>query len=174
MRWCALVLFVLFSVLAAPSHASAQGGTDYRLGIGDKVKVVVFGQPDLSGEVEVDASGKIVVGLIGDVEAAGRSIAEVQAEIRERLDRDYLVDPKVSVLMAAYRPITVLGQVKSPGRYPYAAGMNIRQAVAVAGGYDRRASSSSALVFRDGREIELEPEAPVQPGDTIEIPRRFF
>ncbi|MGE0659922.1 MAG: polysaccharide biosynthesis/export family protein [Reyranellaceae bacterium] len=174
MRLYALVLFAFISVFWVAGQAVAQGGTDYRLGIGDKIKVVVFGQPDLTNEIEIDASGKIVVGLIGDVAAAGRTIAEVQEEIRSRLNKDFLVEPRVSVLMVAYRPITMLGQVKSPGRYPYAAGMTIRQAVAQAGGYDKRASTSSATVFRNGREIELEPEAQVQPGDTIEIPRRFF
>ncbi len=174
MRLYALVLFAFISVFWGAGQAAAQGGIDYRLGIGDKIKVVVFGQPDLTNEIEIDASGKIVVGLIGDVAASGRTIAEVQEEIRTRLNKDFLVEPRVSVLMVAYRPITMLGQVKSPGRYPYAAGMTIRQAVAQAGGYDKRASTSSATVFRNGREIELEPEAQVQPGDTIEIPRRFF
>lgn len=173
MRWYALVLFAFCALWLMP-QAFAQGGTDYRLGVGDKIKIVVFGQPDLTGESEIDASGKIVVGLIGDVVAAGRTIGDLQAEIKSRLDKDYLVDPKVSVLMVAYRPITILGQVKQPGRYPYSAGMNVRQAVALAGGYDRRASTGAALVFRNGQEIEVEAEAQVQPGDTIEIQRRFF
>lgn len=174
MRWYALILLTLIAPLWSGSAAYAQGGTDYRLGIGDKIKVVVFGQPDLTGEAEIDASGKIVVGLIGEVAAAGRTISDVQSEIRTRLDKDYLVDPKVSVLMVAYRPITMLGQVKSPGRYPYSSGLTIRQAVALAGGYDKRASTGAAVVFRDGREIELEVDQPVRPGDTIEIQRRFF
>lgn len=175
MRWCALLFFAFVALLAqGSSFASAQGGTDYRLGIGDKVKVVVFGQPDLTGEAEIDASGKIVVGLIGEVAASGRTIADVQGEIRARLDKDYLVDPKVSVLMVAYRPITILGQVKTPGRYPYSAGMNIRQAIALSGGYERRASTGAVVVFRDGQEIELEIDALVRPGDTIEVQRRFF
>ncbi|MGE0151808.1 MAG: polysaccharide biosynthesis/export family protein [Reyranellaceae bacterium] len=169
------MMLILFAPLwSGAGPAFAQGGTDYRLGIGDKVKVVVFGQPDLTGEAEIDASGKIVVGLIGEVAAAGRAISDVQGEIRARLDKDYLVDPKVSVLMVAYRPLTILGQVKSPGRYPYSSGLTIRQAVALAGGYDKRASTSSALVFRDGKELELEIDSQVRPGDTIEIQRRFF
>ena len=174
MRWYALIVLMLVAPFLGAVAAQAQGGTDYRMGIGDKVKVVVFGQPDLTGEAEIDASGKIVVGLIGDVAAAGRTIADVQGEIRSRLDKDYLVDPKVSLLMIAYRPLTILGQVKNPGRYPYSSGMTIRQAVALAGGYDKRASTSGALVFRNGREIEVEIDAAVQPGDTIEIQRRFF
>jgi polysaccharide export outer membrane protein len=74
----------------------------------------------------------------------------------------------------AYRPITILGQVKNPGRYPYSAGLDIRQAVALAGGYDKRASSSSATIYRNNQELDVPPETLVQPGDTIEIPRRFF
>jgi protein involved in polysaccharide export with SLBB domain len=174
MRWSALVLLTFLAALCSGMSAFAQGGLEYRLGIGDKVKVVVFGQPDLTGEAEIDASGKIVVGLIGEVAAASRTLADVQGEIRARLDKDYLVDPKVSVQIVAYRPITMLGQVKSPGRYPYSAGLTVRQAVALAGGYDKRASTSSALVFREGRELEIEIDAPVRPGDTIEIQRRFF
>lgn len=174
MRACILGLLALVAAFAIGAPAMAQGGTEYRMGVGDRVKLVVFGQPDLTGEFEIDTTGKIVVGLIGEVAAGGRTIADVQGEIRRRLDKDYLVDPKVSLLMVAYRPITLLGQVKTPGRYAYAAGMTVRQAVALAGGYDRRASSSSAIVFRDGQELEVPPEADVQPGDTIEIPRRFF
>jgi protein involved in polysaccharide export with SLBB domain len=156
------------------TNLAQAGGTEYRLGIGDRVKIVVFGQPDLTNEVEIDATGKIVMALIGDINAAGRTIREVETEIRTRLDKDFLVNPKVSLLVVAYRPITMLGQVKSPGRYPYSAGMDIRQAVALAGGYDRRGSTSSATIYRNGQEMDVPPETLVQPGDTIEIPRRFF
>ncbi len=160
---------------ATPGTKLAQaGGTEYRLGIGDRVKIVVFGQPDLTNEVEIDATGKIVMALIGDINAAGRTIRDVETEIRSRLDKDFLVNPKVSLLVVAYRPITMLGQVKNPGRYPYSAGMDIRQAVALAGGYDKRGSSSSATIYRNGQEMDVPPETLVQPGDTIEIPRRFF
>jgi polysaccharide export outer membrane protein len=159
----------------APGARLAQaGGAEYRLGVGDRVKIVVFGQADLTNETEVDATGKIAMALIGDVAAAGRTAREVETDIRTRLDKDFLVNPKVSVLIVAYRPITVLGQVKNPGRYPYSAGMDIRQAVALAGGYDRRGSSSSATIYRNNQELEVPPETLVQPGDTIEIPRRFF
>lgn len=159
----------------SPSFNVAQaGGADYRLGVGDRVKIVVFGQPDLTNETEVDATGKVAMALIGEVQAGGRTAREVENDIRTRLDKDFLVNPKVSVLIVAYRPITILGQVKTPGRYPYAAGMDVRQAVALAGGYDKRASSSSATIYRNNQELEVPPQTLVQPGDTIEIPRRFF
>jgi polysaccharide export outer membrane protein len=158
----------------AGTNLAQIGGADYRLGVGDRVKIVVFGQADLTNETEVDATGKIAMALIGDIQAVGRTAREVETEIRTRLDKDFLVNPKVSVLIVAYRPITILGQVKNPGRYPYSAGMDIRQAVALAGGYDRRGSTSSATIYRNNQELEVPPETKVQPGDTIEIPRRFF
>jgi protein involved in polysaccharide export with SLBB domain len=167
-------IIALLALMAAPSLALAQGGIGYKLGVGDKVKVIVFGQADLTGETEVDASGKIVVGLIGEVQAQGRTLAEVQGEIRQRLDKEFLVNPRVSLVMVAYRPITVLGYVKTPGRYPYSSGMDVRQAVGLAGGYDRRASSSSVTIFRDGKEFDAKPETAIEPGDTIQIPRSLF
>jgi len=157
---------------AAP--ALAQGGAEYRLGVGDRIKIIVFGQSDLTGETEVDAAGKIIVGLIGEVAALGRTVVDVQGEIRQRLDKEYLVNPRVSVIIVAYRPITVLGYVRNPGRYAYSAGMDVRQAVGLAGGYDRRASSSSVTIFRDGKEMDAKPETTIQPGDTIQIPRSLF
>ena len=172
-RFLGVVLLLLASGLAV-NCAHAQGGTDYKLGVGDRIKIIVFGQGDLTGETEVDATGKIIVGLIGEVDARGRTVVEVQSEIRARLDKEYLVNPRVSVVIVAYRPITVLGYVRTPGRYAYSAGMDVRQAVGVAGGYDRRASSSSVTIFRDGKEFDAKPETQVHPGDTIQIPRSLF
>src|SRR5688572_10548280 len=62
----------------APRQLGVVGGLEYRLGIGDKVKIVVLGQSDLGGELEVDAGGKIVVALIGEITAAERSVGQVQ------------------------------------------------------------------------------------------------
>jgi polysaccharide export outer membrane protein len=158
----------------APPAATSVGGLEYRLGVGDKVKVVVLGQSDLGGELEVDAGGKIVVALIGEVAAAGRSVGQVQDEIRGKFSQGILREPKVTVQVVGYRPVTVLGQVKQAGRYPFSFGMDVRGAVAMAGGYERRGSTDSAIIFRAGQKLEAGPETPLAPGDTIEIPRKFF
>jgi polysaccharide export outer membrane protein len=151
------------------------GGLEYRLGIGDKVKVVVLGQSDLGGELEVDAGGKIVVALIGEITAAERSVGQVQDEIRAKFAQGILRDPKVTVQVVGYRPVTVLGQVRAPGRYPFSFGMDVRGAVAMAGGYERRGSTDSAIIFRAGQQkFEASAETPLLPGDTVEIPRKFF
>ncbi len=159
---------------SAPRQLGVVGGLEYRLGIGDKVKVVVLGQSDLGGELEVDAGGKIVVALIGEISAAERSVGQVQDEIRGKFSQGILRDPKVTVQVVGYRPVTVLGQVRAPGRYPFSFGMDVRGSVAMAGGYERRGSTDSAIIFRQSQKLDACAETPLLPGDTIEIPRKFF
>jgi len=156
----------------APTQLGAVGGMDYRLGVGDKVKVSVLGQSDLGGDLEVDAGGKIVVALIGEVAAGGRTVGDVQDEIRGKFSQGILREPRVTVQVVGYRPVTLLGQVRSPGRYPFSFGMDVRGAVAMAGGYDRRGSTDTAIIFRTGQKLRGNAETPLLPGDTLEIPRR--
>ena len=161
--------------------ASAQGIGDieeYRLGPGDRLDITVFGHPDVSGEFEVGGSGQVSLPLLGQVEAAGLTVIELKDRIAEALDRDYLVNPRVTVEVLNYRPFYILGEAKSPGSYPYVSGLSVRQAVAIAGGFTRRARESPVVVIRDtenGREtVEVNLDASVLPGDTIEIERRLF
>jgi len=158
----------------APDKLSGVGGLNYKLGVGDKVKVVVLGQSDLGGDLEVDAGGKIVVALVGEVVAVNRTVAEVQEDIRAKFAQGVLRDPKVTVQVVGYRPVTVLGQVRQPGRYPFSSDLNVRGAAAMAGGYDRRGSTDSAIIFRGGKKYEANAETPLLPGDTVEIPKKFF
>jgi polysaccharide export outer membrane protein len=160
--------------IPCPGDKALVGGLDYRLGVGDKVRVTVIGQPELGGEAEVDAGGKIVMGLAGEVMAADRTVGQLQADITSRLKSNILVDPKVAVQVAGYRPVTVLGQVRQPGRYPFSFGLNVRGAAALAGGYERRASNDRAAIFRDGKQCDAGPETPLFPGDTVEVLRRTF
>ncbi|MGE0421774.1 MAG: polysaccharide biosynthesis/export family protein [Reyranellaceae bacterium] len=159
----------------APKQLGGVGGLDYKLGVGDKVKVVVLGQSDLGGELEVDAGGKIVVALIGEVAAGNRTVGEVQDEIRAKFSQGGILrDPKVTVQVVGYRPVTVLGQVRQAGRYPFSFGMDVRGAVAMAGGYERRGSTETAIIYRAGEKLEGNAETPLLPGDTVEVPRKFF
>lgn len=196
---CAIALFT--SVFAG---AHAQNISEYRLGTGDKLRVTVFGQPDMSGEFAVDASGQVTIPLVGAVDAGRMTVPELTKAITERLAKDFLVDPKVSVDVLNYRPFYVLGEVKSPGSYAYVVGINIRQAIAIAGGFNRRAKTSEVTLYRDSRNdkgvtpmelnellkgdrfglqqthpvveeaFEADLDAPVLPGDTIDVDRRLF
>ena len=181
-----MLITLLLVALAYPAgaqegqKAAVTGATDaqYRLNAGDRLNIIVFGQEDVSGEFQIDGAGNITMPLLGQVAAAKRTVTQLQSEITAALDRDYIVNPRVSIEVLNYRPFYILGQVNAPGSYPYVSGMSVRQAIAIAGGFTRRARTSTVTVIREtaeGRvEIEAEPDVPILPGDTIEVERRLF
>ena len=156
----------------------------YRLGSGDQVRILVFGEDQLSGEYRVNDTGRIALPLIGAVRAAGSSTTELEATVTGGLKKaGMLRDPSVAVEVIAYRPIFVLGEVNKPGQYPYQPGMTVVTAVAVAGGFTYRAIDEYAAVVRsfdsgtpEGRAVEgkASRQSFVQPGDVITIFERRF
>ena len=150
----------------------------YLLGSGDRLRVSVFGEPDLSGEFEVDGSGVVSLPLIGELRAAGLSVRQFENTLRDELTAGYLVDPRISVEVLNYRPFYILGEVKSPGKYPFISGITVLNAVAMAGGYTHRARQGRAEILRGGDQENVTRNAPdntvIFPGDIIRIPERFF
>jgi polysaccharide export outer membrane protein len=163
---------------AAVTAAGTTTDSQYRLSAGDKLNIIVFGQEDVSGEFQIDGGGNITMPLLGQVAAANRTVTQLQTEITAALDKDYIVNPRVSIEVLNYRPFYILGQVNTPGSYPYVSGMDVRQAIAIAGGFTRRARTSTVKVIRETQsgtvEIDAKPDAPILPGDTIEVDRRLF
>lgn len=150
----------------------------YRLGIGDKVKLSVFGEADLSGTFEVNGSGNVAVPLVGEIPAKGRGIGEFRELVRTKLAQGYLTNPKVSVEVANFRPIYLHGEVRSGGEFPYKSGLKLRDAIALAGGYTYRANESHVILVREGSAAQIKVALPadidVLPGDNIRVPERFF
>jgi polysaccharide biosynthesis/export protein len=149
----------------------------YTLASGDRLRIIVFGQNDLSNSYSVDGSGKIAMPLIGSVPAEGRTVAELSDEIATKLRNGLLRDPKVSAEVEAYRPFFILGEVGKAGQYPYVNGMTVETAVAIAGGFSPHASRTTANVTRliDGKPIKatVPIDQAVLPGDNITITERF-
>lgn len=146
---------------------------------GDQLKVIVFGEDALSGIYDISPAGTISMPLIGPIMAAGRTRAEVERAITSAYTRGkFLQEPKITVSVATFRPIYVLGEVTTPGRYPYTDGLDVLTAVATAGGFTYRASKTTALIRHPGEEVwqEYSLAAPiaVEPGDLIRIPERYF
>lgn len=160
--------------LSAAGHPE----TAYRLNIGDKVKVVVFGEQELSGTFDVNASGNLAMPLSGEIPARGRTLAEVRQAIVHRLSQGYLRNPRLSLEIATYRPIYVHGEVRTGGEFAYKTGLRLSDAVAMAGGYSYRANESYVLLRREGEPAELKIALPspvtVMPGDNIRVPERMF
>jgi protein involved in polysaccharide export with SLBB domain len=152
---------------------------DYRLGPGDRLRVIVFGQKDMTGEFAVDGTGMLSFPLIGQIKAGGLTAEGLEHEITNKLKPDYLRDPKVSVVVLTYRPFYIVGEVKTPGSYAYVTGMSVINAVALAGGFTYRAKESSFYLDRsakDGKKTRIDagPETQVQPGDVITVRERYF
>jgi protein involved in polysaccharide export with SLBB domain len=151
---------------------------DYKLGAGDKIRILVYNEPNLSGEFLVNAAGVIAVPLIGDVTALSRTVTEIRSEIEQRLGAGYLRAPQVSIDVLTFRPFYILGEVNKPGDYPYSAGLNVLRAVATANGYTYRADKRHVYLKRAGEIAEkkypMSADLPIQPGDTVRIGERYF
>jgi polysaccharide export outer membrane protein len=120
------------------------------LGADDVISVQVYLEEKLSGQHRIDTDGCIVLPLVGSLSVAGMTPPEVAQLVADKLRDGYLHDPKVSVSVVEFnsRKISVIGEVKSPGRYPYRDGMTLIQAIAEAGGTTPTAMLSSVLVTR--------------------------
>ena len=151
----------------------------YRLGGGDRIRVITFGEEQLTGEFRVDDTGRIALPLLGSVKAEGLTPEQLDGVIADGLTRRKLLrDPSVAVEVVAYRPVFVLGEVAKPGQYPYQPGMTMQTTVAVAGGYTYRGVQDYASVVRSngGQATEglVRPSSFVALGDVIKVYERRF
>jgi polysaccharide export outer membrane protein len=161
------------------------GSGEYRLGPGDTVRLIVFGEDPLTGEFRVNDAGNIAVPLLGGVHAAGLTSAELEVAMAAALQRARLLRaPSVAAEVTGYRPIFVLGEVNKPGQYPYQPGMTVVTAAAVAGGFTYRAVEDYVSVVRTlpgpgaaaGTAVEGKAtrQSFLQPGDVVTVFERRF
>jgi polysaccharide export outer membrane protein len=150
----------------------------YTLDTGDRLRIFVYGQPNLSRLYTVDHSGYITFPLVGTIRARGQTTTALERIIAQRLSTNYVKDPQVTVDIQQNRPFFILGEVRSAGQYPFVSGMTVESAVAIAGGYQDRAREDQFRITRrrDGvvEVLEVPPDFPVQPGDSIYVRERFF
>jgi polysaccharide export outer membrane protein len=150
----------------------------YQLASGDRLRVIVFGQDNLSNSFSVDGAGNVAMPLIGLVHAQGLTTSQLAKVVEGKLRQGFLRDPSVSVEVEAYRPFFVLGEVTVAGQYPFVNGMTVQNAVAVAGGFTPRGFQGSVDLTRmiDGRPVTASVPLTfaVRPGDTIQARERFF
>ncbi|MCB1693361.1 MAG: polysaccharide export protein [Pseudomonadales bacterium] len=171
-----LLVFPVFLVSVTPIQAQNLDNRVYSLGVGDRLRVIVFGEDNLSGEFEIGSQGSINLPLIGDVLAEGGTIDELEDRVEARLAEGYLINPRVSIEVMNYRPFYILGEVNVPGSYTYVNGMTVLNAVAMAGGFTYRADEDDIQLSRPGSETALEVrlDTPLLPGDIIRVEERFF
>ncbi|MDD1453160.1 polysaccharide export protein [Sphingomonas sp. H160509] len=150
----------------------------YRLGLGDKLRVNVYGEPALSGEYQIGGSGAVTMPLIGDVRAVGLSARELESALIQRYTAGYLKSPKIAVEVYDFRPYFILGEVQRPGRFPSTEATTVLGAIATAGGFSYRANKKRAFLRRAGTdqeyEIDLAKDVRILPGDVLRIGERYF
>jgi polysaccharide export outer membrane protein len=162
-----------------PAHAALAQSDTYLLSPGDKLKVTVFNEPDLTGEFQINHAGDVAFPLIGSIPAAGLSVAEFQNQLLRRLRNGYVRNARVSIEIASYRPFNVFGEVRNAGQYPFRPGLTVQDAIAMAGGFTYRANSRTAYVRRASANAETTvqldgPRVSIFPGDDVRVPERYF
>lgn len=151
----------------------------YHLTSGDKVKVTVYNEQDLTGEFQVNAAGNVSFPLAGDIPAAGATVSEFERRLTAKLRKGLVRNPRVSVEVSNYHPFNVIGEVKNAGQYPYRPGLTLNDAIAMAGGFTYRANQHTAYIRRADTTGEMTVHTDSQhivvaPGDNIRIPERYF
>jgi protein involved in polysaccharide export with SLBB domain len=176
-RILAWFLFVLAVALGTRPGLAADTSGAYRLGTGDKVRIAVFGEPELSVSEWVTEHETIPYPLLGEIQVKGLTPLDLERLIVSRLKGPYLVDPKVTVSVAEYRNFFVMGQVNRPGSYPYAPGLTVRTAISMAGGFTDRASRGKIYLLSEKahqEERRVNENDPMGPGDTVMVKESLF
>ncbi len=163
---------------AAAPGPMRNAGNAYLLGPGDRLRVKVYSDPDMSGEYEINSGGSVSLPLVGDVKASGLTTRQLEQTLAARMKGKVANEPHVSVEIASYAPFYIYGEVKKAGEYPYRPGLTVADAVATAGGLTYRANERKISVRRAGSSAEyfVPIGAPVKvyPGDTIRVAESFF
>lgn len=156
----------------------AQAESDYVLGPGDHIQIKVYGHEDLTVSSTLGSDGKITFQFVGELQAAGITVADLAEKIRSGLAGDYIINPLVSINIVRYRNFYIQGEVERPGGYPFEPGINVSKALALAGGLtDRGSENKIELITQKNnkkvtREVTLNDE--VKAGDIIVVGQRFF
>ena len=149
------------------------------LGPGDRVRIALYGDDQFTGEYQVGTDGRISLPLLGPIEATGRDVDQFAQALQSLLtERGLYKSPRVSVQTVNVRPVYVLGEVNTPGAFPYVPDLTVGKAAALAGGYTYRARMSVLAVRRANTPQEVlvtaDQAMPLAPGDTVRVLERHF
>jgi polysaccharide export outer membrane protein len=158
---------------------AGRGVSDYRLMVGDKVRVTQYDVASETGEYTVDPAGAIIVPPLAPLVVAGLTPNAAARLIEKKFTEGGLLRaPRITLEVTAYGPIFVLGEVARPGEFVYKPGMSLLAAVAAAGGYTYRADKSRVFIRRSGDALEtvydLTADLVVMPGDVVRVPEIHF
>ncbi len=185
-----LLLTTLLILITSLAYAQSAG---YMLQQGDIITITVHEQPDLTTRTRVTSDHCITFPLLGKLLIEDLTTQQLELKIKTLLEEDYLVNAQVLIFIEEYHPrqVSVLGEVKNPGKYdmPEEKGLTLLEAIALAGGFDKYADPDKTRIMRttDGKKETIkvkvtditkrgkkEKDLLLQPGDLIFIPENFF
>jgi polysaccharide export outer membrane protein len=194
-EWCGLSLLLVACTTPAPPPTDEDAGpaftAEYRIGIGDSLKIDVYRNADLSVSVTVRPDGKITVPVAGDIAVGGKTPEEVSKVISTALS-EYIRDPIVTTTVGSMGSneyltrVRVTGAVATPSSMPYRNGMTVLDVVLEAGGPNEFANAGNTVLYRASGERlkihldkllkggDMSSNYAVRPGDVITVPERFF
>ena len=186
-----LSIIFLSVVFSAQSCVFAEEKA-YRIGSENLLQIDVhYGKDGLiSQKVRVSSKGVITFPLIGEVDTSGLTVSELEKKLYTLLEKDYLVNPQVNVVIEEYSTVSVMGEVKKPGSYPVKGRLTVVEAISLAEGFTKIASPNRTKIIRtnpDGTKIEIpvkihdivnkgmqETDVDLQAGDVVVVPESLF
>lgn len=181
------LMLIIITLGGCSSGLDYKAATDaplnrYTLAPGDTIEVAAVNEDNITGEYVVDDKGFLDMPYIGRVNVNGLTAEQADQLMSEFYGNGYLTNPDIAIKIKTYRPFFILGEVENPGRYDYADGLTVLNAVATAGGFTYRAQQRDFEIIRqvgtpDGEPAKLEGRGlatPVFPGDTIYVTERLF
>ncbi len=177
----------------APADAGAVPQTDYLIGPGDNLSIIVWRNPEVSQVVPVRPDGKITTPLVEDLPASGKTSTELARDIEKALAK-FIQQPVVTVIVTGFvgtygEQIRVIGQAAKPQSLPYRRDMSILDVMIAVGGVTEFAAGNKASIIRmvDGKQQQftvrlndlikdgdISANVPMRPGDILVIPESFF
>ncbi|MCK4852233.1 MAG: polysaccharide biosynthesis/export family protein [Candidatus Omnitrophica bacterium] len=165
---------------------------EYQIGPENVLLIEVYYGRDenLSRKVRVSSKGLITFPLLGEVRVNGLTVSELENKVTDLLEKDYLVNPQVSVFIEEYSTVSILGQIKEPGSYPIKGRMSVIELISQAGGFTKIAAVNDVKIIRtnpDGSKVTIRVKAgdiinrgkqdddvQMNPGDIVTVAESFF
>lgn len=188
-----LGVFVLFLCFSPRLYAQSNRQTspdEYVVGPENVLQIDVYYGKDekLSQKLKVSSKGYITFPLLGEVEVAGLTVSELEKRLAFLLEKDYLVNPQVSVFVEQYSTVSIFGEVEKPGVYPIEGNLSVMELISKAEGFTKIASPNKVKIIRtnqDGTKEEImvkvkniinkqESDVPLKAGDVIVVPESMF
>lgn len=184
------IVFCVYLYLGTYSYASSS--SEYKLGPENVLQIDVYYGPDkeLSRKVRVSPNGYISFPLLGEVKVKGLTVSEIEEELTYLLEKDYLVNPQVSIFIEEYSTVSILGQVNEPGSYPIRGNLSVIELISTAGGFTKIAATNDVKVIRtnpNGRKTTIKVKAndiinkgrededvQLKAGDIVTVAESFF